>query len=206
MRSRFHPNQRPENQTLPSRPQSARQPSSPSLPAILIAGDSIIKNVNSWQIRENLRKHGRRSRLNVNVKPFLGAQVRSMPLYLEAALQEVDKPDYVVVHVGTNDIHAGRSIEDIKADFRKLHDYLKDKGIFLVISLLTCRSDNHRGTIPRINHMLIELADELGIGYSGNEIGDVHLNQSRYHLKNEGTQVLADNISTTINSIFDLYG
>jgi len=206
VKTSFHPNRQPENQTLPSRPQSARQPSSPNLPAILVAGDSIIKNVTSWQIRENLRKNGRRSRLNVSVKPFLGAQVRSMPLYLEAALQEVDKPDYVVAHVGTNDIHAGRSTNEIREDFRKLNDYLKNKGIFLIISLLTCRSDNHRDDILRTNHMLIELADELGIGYSGNEnINDEHLNQSRYHLKTEGSQVLATNLSNTINSIFGSY-
>jgi lysophospholipase L1-like esterase len=130
-----------------------------------------------------------------------------MPLYLEAALQEVEKPDYIVVHIGTNDIHAGRSTEEIKDDFRKLHDYLKNKGIFLVISLLTRRSDNHRDAITTTNHMLIELAEELQICYSGNEnIGDEHLNQSRLHLRNEGTQVLAQNFSSTINTIFNLYG
>ena len=210
--SNFHPNQRPENQTLPPRSMSnnssstAKSTIDSSLPSILIAGDSIIKQVTSYQIRENLRKHDRQIRAKVNVKPFLGAQTRSMPLYLDALFQEIDKPDYVLAHVGTNDIRAGRSIENIKEDFKSLHNYLKDKGIHMIVSLLTCRSDDCQDKVSPINRMLIELSSEMGIGYSGNEnIHNEHLNPSGYHLHRGGSEVLANNFSNTINTIFQLY-
>ena len=171
----------------------------PSTPSVLIIGDSMIKNVTSYQIRGSIRDRNRNWRPKINVKPFLGAQTRTMPRYCEALLHEIDKPDIVIVHVGTNDIRAGTSIADMKEDFTNLHNYLREQGMVMIVSLLTCRSDDCKDSIGPVNHMLIELCDELGIGYSGNEnINSDHLNQSGYHLHKGGSDTLASNLSHTI--------
>ncbi len=84
--SNFYPNQQPENQTLPPRSRSSSSTSTPSrtnnsdLPSVLIAGDSIIKHVTGYQIRENIRKQERHARPKVNVKPFLGAACPSISM------------------------------------------------------------------------------------------------------------------------------
>ena len=171
----------------------------PSTPSVLIIGDSMIKNVTSYQIRGSIRDRNRNWRPKINVKPFLGAQTRTMPRYCEALLHEIDKPDIVIVHVGTNDIRAGTSIADMKEDFTNLHNYLREQGMVMIVSLLTCRSDDCKDSVGPVNHMLIELCDELGIGYSGNEnINSDHLNQSGYHLHRGGSDTLASNLSHTI--------
>ena len=85
----------------------------------------MIKGITSYQIRSKLREHDRNLRPKVTVKPFLGAQTRTMPLYCEALFKEIDKPDYAIVHVGTNDIRGGRSVADIRADVVKLFNFLQ---------------------------------------------------------------------------------
>jgi len=206
-KSSFHPNQRPEKQTLPTRPtprhvtppSSSSRADKSSAPSILIVGDSMIKQVTSYQIRGKLREHNRNLRPKINVKPFLGARTRSMPLYLKALLQETEKPDIAIVHVGTNDIHTGLSTADIREDFVNLYNYLQKEDIEMFVSLLTCRSDEHKDAIRPINHMLIELCDQLGVGYTGNENIHVnHLNPSGLHLHKGGSELLASNFSNTI--------
>ena len=194
-----------ENQTLPTRetPRHITPPSTRannlSAPSILIVGDSMIKQVTSYEIRGKLREHDRNLRPKINVKPFLGARTRTMPLYLEALLQETEKPDIAIVHLGTNDIRSGVSTADTRDDFVNLHNYLQKQGIEMYVSLLTCRSDEHRDAVLPTNHMLIELCDQLGIGYTGNEnIHDNHLNQSGLHLHKGGSELLASNFSNTI--------
>jgi lysophospholipase L1-like esterase len=124
-----------------------------------------------------------------------------MPLYCAAVLEEIQKPDIAIVHVGTNDIR-GREIADIREDFVNLHTYMQEQDISMIISLLTCRADEHEDKVRQINHMLIELSDQLDIGYSGNEnIKQSHLNRGGLHLKNEGSDILASNISDTILQI-----
>ena len=159
----------------------------------------MIKQVTGYQIRGKLREHDRNFRPRVNVKPFLGARTRTMPLYLEALLEESEKPDIAIVHVGTNDIRNGVSTADTREDFVNLYNYLQKHGIEMLVSLLTCRSDEHRDAIQPTNHMLIELCDQLGIGYTGNEnIHDNHLNLSGLHLNKGGSELLASNCSNTI--------
>ena len=168
--------------------------------SVLIVGDSMIKNITSYQIRGKLREHNLHPK--INVKPFLGAQTRSMPLYCEALFEEIDKPDIAIVHVGTNDIRAGTPVAEIREHCVNMFNYLQQHGIDMVVSLLTCRTDDCKDKVEPINHMLIDLCDQLAIGYSGNEnIRGEHLNQSGYHLHRGGSDILACNLSNTIIQI-----
>jgi hypothetical protein len=78
-------------------------------------------------------------------------------------------------------------------------NYLQNHGIDMIVSWLTCRTDDCKDNVGPINHMLIELCYQLGIGYPGNEnIRGEHLNQSGYHLHRGGSDLLACNFSNTI--------
>jgi lysophospholipase L1-like esterase len=90
-----------------------------------------------------------------------------MPLYCAALLEEIEKPDVAIVHVGTNDIR-GQSIPDIREDFVRLHTFMQQNSINMILSLLTCRADEYDDMVQTINHMLIELSEQLDIGYTGN--------------------------------------
>jgi hypothetical protein len=117
--------------TPPVRP---NQNSERSTPSVLIVGDSMIKNITSYQIRGKLREQDRNLRANINVKPFLGAQTQTMPLYCEALFKEIEKPDIAIVHVGTNDIRAGTSIADIREHYVNMLNYLQNHGIDMIVS------------------------------------------------------------------------
>ena len=62
-----------------------------------------------------------------------------MPLYCAAVLEEIQKPDVAIVHVGTNDIR-GREIAEIREDFVNLHTYMQEQDINMIISQLRPRA------------------------------------------------------------------
>ena len=62
-------------------------------PKVIIAGDSIIKNVQGWILS---------SKKDVKVRSFSGAKIADMNHHIEPLLEV--KPDEVILHIGTNDI------------------------------------------------------------------------------------------------------
>ena len=140
---------------VPSNGQGSSQSQLPStfsssqsrMPSVLVVGDSILKGIHSFQIIGKLKRGGSTTRSRVYVKPFLGAKTQTMPLYCAALLEEIEKPDVAIVHVGTNDIR-GKSIPDIREDFVRLHTFMQQNGISMILSLLTCRADEYEDVIP----------------------------------------------------------
>ena len=61
-------------------------------------GDSMIKNLKGWEMSKKLK--------NVYVRHFAGAKVRCMKDHIKPTLRE--KPNFIVLHVGTNDLVSDR--------------------------------------------------------------------------------------------------
>lgn len=62
-------------------------------------GDSLIKNINGWELKEKCRNH----RINIFVKNFNGAATREMYSYAQPSIER--KPNLILLHTGTNDLH-----------------------------------------------------------------------------------------------------
>ena len=157
-KNRVFPNQHPENERdLRKKQIYPPSRSNNDKPLVAIIGDSTIKNVTSFQVRGILRDHSIDGHnINVVVKPFLGAMTRTMSLYLDAVLSELDKkPELIILHVSTNDIRSGKSPETITNDYRKVIDHIKKLNIKIVISLVTCRNDAWSEKVTPVNHKLI---------------------------------------------------
>ena len=73
---------------------------------ILIAGDSILRNIQGWEMKKNLNRN-----INVYVKPFKAAKVKCMKDYIKSLLNE--KPNHVIIHIGTNNIASKTESYDI---------------------------------------------------------------------------------------------
>ena len=72
---------------------------------VFIVGDSIIKHLSGYVIG------GKARNCNVYVRPSHGAKVGCMVDHLKPILR--DKPDHIILHVGTNDIPSDKDAGDI---------------------------------------------------------------------------------------------
>ena len=65
---------------------------------MVILGDSIVKNVNSWQLSKSLTNE------KVSVKSLSGATTKQMSTYVTLTIEE--KPDSVILRIGTNNLRS----------------------------------------------------------------------------------------------------
>ena len=65
---------------------------------VVILGDSIVKNVNSWQLSKSLTNE------KVSVKSLSGATTKQMSTYVTLTIEE--KPDSVILRIGTNNLRS----------------------------------------------------------------------------------------------------
>ena len=107
----------------------------------MIIGDSIIKNINGWELKENIGKNG-----IVHVKKFNGATIRDMHSYSILIIEK--KPNVIILHVGTNNLPSRSGDEEkseaqIAAKIIKLVNEIKESNIEVIISSLVERGDGY---------------------------------------------------------------
>ena len=80
-------------------------------PVVVIAGDSLVKNVQGWKVSNSRR-------IKTVVKAFPGASVEDMFDYIKPTIKR--HPEEIVLHVGTNDLK--------NSDSRKVEERIVDLG------------------------------------------------------------------------------
>ena len=80
---------------------------------ITMLGDSTIKRIESYKIREGMLKDEK-----VYVKSFPGAKTACMEDYMKPSLK--NKPDVILLRVGTNNLRTDNTPEDISNDIINL--------------------------------------------------------------------------------------
>ena len=113
-----------------------------SKPLILIAGDSIIKDVNGWMLSRTSR---------VKVHSFSGADISDMHDFLKPLIKK--KPSRIIVHCGTNDL-ASNQVEIIAMNIKNLANTIKSNGIDCTVSGLTLRDDGLASKASQVNSKL----------------------------------------------------
>ena len=160
---------------------------------ILLVGDSTIKNITSYQMKQKCKE------TNVMVRSHVGGKIKNIKNLMLDVLEDV-KPNAVCFHVATNDISSGRSIDEIVCDMENLVDLIQRHGIVPVISLLTQRSDKYSSKVEIVNKRLIILCNHQGVGYIDHEnITKNHLNIGGLHIAREHTSLFSNNFVNYFN-------
>ena len=109
--------------------------SKPMKPRILIAGDSLVRDLKGWLMSRNK---------SVKVHSFSRATTEDMKSYLIPLINK--KPDHILWHVGTNNL-AIDTPEVIAEKLFRLVNMITSKGIQCLVSQLIIRDDTlwHKG-------------------------------------------------------------
>ena len=160
---------------------------------VFIAGDSIIRHVQGWDLSTN-DKH-------VAVKSFSGARIADMDDYLRTLLRK--KPDEIILHVGTNNIRnvSPRSMAEgiVNLVTQTQHD---SPTTHLTISPLLPRSDNldFNDKIWEANKILKSFCSSRGLTLLRiNNIDLTCLNRRGVHLNRKGASLLLNCYADYLN-------
>ena len=164
---------------------------------ITILGDSILKDIKSYKIRNGLKTNDR-----VYVKSFPGANIKDMHEYAIPSMRH--NPNLIALHVGTNDLRSTKSSNDIAQEIIELGMKIQTEENDIIISAIVARKDDNKLEEKRckVNEILKSKTSELGLGFiEHNEINpQIHCNYGGLHLNFDGTFILGSNFVDMINA------
>ena len=121
---------------------------------VIIVGDSIIKNM--------LPIDG------VIIKSYPGDSIARLTMRIDGGEVNLSPFDYIIVHVGTNNIDRRHSYDDIITDYGNLIPIIKKKkrSIRFIISAILPRPVDHDRMIKKVNKCLrTEMGPDLGFHF-----------------------------------------
>ena len=154
---------------------------------ILIASDSICNQIDEKRLSK---------KYNVKVRAFSGASINDMYWYLHPLLVKV--PDYVLLHVGTNDCTTNTA-DKILNDLLKLKHHIEKTlpKCTVILSQPIMRTDTPKAT--KTMNELICMFNQLEISKMDNSnLKRGQLGKKGLHLNERGTRMLAMNIISLI--------
>ena len=161
----------------------------------VVVWDSMVKGMKGWEINKKLKKDF------LVIKSFPGAKSTCMDHYIMPSMEQ--KPENIVIHVGTNDL---QSIDKAsKISERIVNLALKcSVSSRVFISGIVGRGDNPvlDGKAQTVNQILEASCRTRNIPFIDNKnisLGD--LNGSDLHLNKAGTSKLTANIINFISKI-----
>ena len=105
-----------------------------------------------------------------------------------------DKPDAVIIYVGTNDILTNANHEEIARNIIKIGLNCKNHGVndVVISSVLVKKNPNLNALIRRVNDLLRDLCSMNGFGYICNDtITTEYLWKDGIHLQDLGKNNLS---------------
>ena len=178
-----------------------------NIPKIGIIGDSHIGRLNKKHFNEKMN-----GMVYFNV--FWGANIKRLHEFIQPTLHE-DKPDTVLIHIGSNDIIPSKqhdlNVKDIVQRIIDIGLYCRECGVkYVIISSILVKRSFHLTTIIRqINDLSSEYCVSNNFHYLSNDnISIQNLWEDSIHLNNVRNNVFAEKfisymnefVSTTSNS------
>lgn len=158
-------------------------------PLIALIGDSTIKQLSGYQLSKKCQG------TTVMVRSQQGGKIKNIKNLMIDILEDVS-PDAICIHVATNDINGGRSVNEIIQDMENLIMLIQRQGIVPVFSLVTRRADKYSSKVDIINNRLIQLCNHHGVGYIEHQnITKNHLNSGGLHIAREHISLFSDNFA-----------
>ena len=122
---------------------------------IYIIGDGMIKNLKGWEMSKKLKN------ANVYVRHFASAKVRCVKDNIKPSLRE--KPDHIVLHVGTNDLVSDRPPDLIAKSIVDVASSMKNENHDVTVSNIIALADHFKEKANEVNDYLSKLCMERNI-------------------------------------------
>ena len=125
---------------------------------------------------------------------FSGAKVKCMKHYMKPCIREKN-PDYVIFHVGTNELNSELAPEKIAKSIIDVAKNTQSDNRIVRISGIVPRSDNFNIKATEVNKELSKMCDKeklLFLSHS-NINQKIHLIESRLFLNRNGYEKLSKN-------------
>ena len=190
------------NEKNGSNKEKNRSPETDSLPTdksnknIYILGDSMVKHVEGWKLKKSIDKNQ-----NVYVRSFSGAKVKCMKDYVKPCIREKN-PDYVILHVGTNELNSELPPERIAKSIVDVAKNTQSDSRIVSISGIVPRSDNFNIKATEVNKELSKMCDQeklLFLSHS-NINPKIYLSKRKLHLNRNGYENLGKNFVNFIRN------
>ena len=144
-----------------------------------------------------------------NIKYFSGAKSVELEHYIKPMLMN-NKPDIVVIHIGTNDIDFrnvdnGAIVNNTAENIINIANLCKEYGIneTVISSILPKKNMKLSKYIRQVSDVLCDLCKINNIYFlAHNNIGRNFISEDGVHLNKDGTYLLASNFVNFINNIF----
>ena len=152
---------------------------------VLIVGDSHVRCIRRNDCNKELKNE------KAIFRSFSGANTKQLNHYIVPLLVD-DKPDFVIIHVGTNDVLENANHEDIARNIIKIGLECKKFGVndIVISSVLVKRSPKSNAINRRANEMLCDLCRANGFGFICNDmITTQYLWNDDIHLQDLGTNI-----------------
>ena len=181
------------HQHIPKNTENSNVDSESSFIKVIIAGDSIIKNLNGFKMSTGKAK--------VQISTFPGCTTLDINDLIKPILRK--KPDKLILHVGTNSLRGNETSTKCAEEFISLAKTLKSSlpKTTVFVSGLTTRADNGNmeAKVHDINSDLKRFCQQNHLNFiAHNNITPNHLNRSGIHLIKMGTSLLARNFNHSI--------
>ena len=153
----------------------------------LLIGSSILKNVKTNQLHENIA-----------VRTFPGATISTIKSKLSDL--NIEKCETIIIHVGGNDADNGVELDSFHEEFETLIDSVSDGTRRVIISGLLPRDTVD---LEPYNEILQSLCADNAVEFVDNynsfllasgEIADIYFHKDKVHVNTEGTRRLLCNI------------
>ena len=157
----------------------------------------MIKNLKGWEISKKLKN------VNVYVRHFAGAKVRCMKDHIKPTLRE--KPDYIVLHVGTNDLLSDRPPDLIAKSIVDVASSMKNENHDVTASNIITRADHFKEKANEVNDYLSKLCTEGNICLIDHlkTLKTQHLNGSKLLLNRRGAPILQNTLCKFLSKNFN---
>ena len=164
------------------------------LRTISVFGDSMIKDLNAYDMSKLITKKNERIYNNV----YSGATTSDM--YHHAVPVMKYNPDCVILHTGTNSLRETESAQQQAQDIITLATSLKTDENEIAISSILPRRDRLQEKAQKVNDFLLIKCRELGIPYiSHPNITANELKPKGLHLNKKGSELLSANLVNFVN-------
>ena len=160
-------------------------------------GDSMIKNLKGWKMPKRLKN------ANVYVRHFAGAKVRCMKYHIKPTLRE--KPDHIVLHVGTNDLVSDRPTDLLVKSIVGVASSMKNKNHDVTVSNIVTRANHFKEKANEVNDYLSKLCMERNIYLIDHSktLKTQHLYGSKLHLNRRGAPILQNTLCKFLSKNFN---
>ena len=150
----------------------------------------MIKKLNGYFLTKKVRH-----KYLIKVRSFSGAKVSCMVDHVKRTLRD-DKPDHIILHVGTNDLRTEKTSSQIAKSAIDLTTSLKNNGNSVIVSGIVPRFHNLNNKATEVNNRLVLMCAERNIpfiSHSESIDSSKHRNESKLHMNFNGVKVYAEN-------------